>query len=89
VSISKKCLSMNYCHIDEMISVKMVYDLLYKSTNDSIDLTMTGTDVKANVMIPNKLILRLDSAAARGSETNKTAVAIAEEFPPRVTPRVT
>jgi hypothetical protein len=66
-----------------------VYALPYKSTNDSIALTMTGTDVKAKVMIPNKLILRLDSAAARGSETSKTAVAIAEEFPPNVTPRVT
>lgn len=63
--------------------------LPYKPTNESIALTMTGTDVKAKVMIPNKLILRLDSAAARGSETSKTAVAIAEEFPPSVTPRVT
>ena len=51
--------------------------------------TITGTDVNARVMIPNKVILRLDSAAARGSETSNTAVAIAEEFPPRVTPRVT
>jgi hypothetical protein len=65
------------------------YDSTYKSTNESIAFTMTGTDVKAKVMIPNKLILRLDRAAARGSETSKTAVAIADEFPPKVTPRVT
>jgi hypothetical protein len=50
---------------------------------------MTGTDVKANVIMPNRLILRLDSAAALGSDTSKTAVAIAEELPPRVTPLVT
>jgi hypothetical protein len=61
----------------------------YRSTNESIALTIAGTEVKAKVMIPNKLMLRLDSAAARGSETSKTAVAIAEEFPPNVTPLVT
>jgi hypothetical protein len=52
-------------------------------------LTITGTDVNAKVMMPNKLMLRLERAAARGSEANKTAVAIAEEFPPSVTPLVT
>ena len=74
-----------------MLEYKVLTDLfiLYKSTNDSIALTITGTEVKAKVMIPNKLMLRLDSAAARGSETSKTAVAIAEEFPPNVTPLVT
>jgi hypothetical protein len=61
----------------------------HKSTNESIALTITGTDVKANVMIPKRLILRLESAAALGSDASKTAVAIAEEFPPRVTPLVT
>ena len=50
---------------------------------------MTGTDVNAKVMMPNKLMLRLERAAALGSDTNSTAVAIAEEFPPRVTPLVT
>jgi hypothetical protein len=39
--------------------------------------------------MPNKLILKLDNAAALGSDTSKSAVAIAEEFPPNVTPRVT
>lgn len=50
---------------------------------------MGGTDVNASVMIPNKLIDRLERAAARGSDTNNSAVAIAEEFPPSVTPLVT
>jgi hypothetical protein len=61
----------------------------YKSTNESIAFTIGGTDVKAKVIMPNKLILKLDSAAALGSDTSKSAVAIAEEFPPSVTPRVT
>lgn len=51
--------------------------------------TIGGTDVNATVIVPNKPILKLDSAAARGSETSKTAVAIADEFPPSVTPLVT
>jgi hypothetical protein len=61
----------------------------YKPTNESIALTITGTDVKASVMIPNKLILRLDRAAALGSDCSKTAVAMAEEEPPSVIPLVT
>jgi hypothetical protein len=40
-------------------------------------------------MIPNKLILKLESAAALGSETRSSAVAIAEEFAPKATPLVT
>jgi hypothetical protein len=32
---------------------------------------------------------RLDSAAALGSDTSSSAVAMADEFPPIVTPRVT
>ena len=47
-----------------------------------------GTEVKATVMMPNKDIDKLDSAAALGSETSSKAVAIADEFAPRVTPRV-
>jgi hypothetical protein len=50
---------------------------------------MTGTEVNASVMIPNKLMLRLDRAAALGSDCNRTAVTIAEELPPSVTPLVT
>ena len=50
---------------------------------------MGGTEVNANMMIPNKLIERLDNAAARGSDVKRRAVAIADEFPPSVTPRVT
>jgi hypothetical protein len=50
---------------------------------------MGGTDVNANVIIPNKLMDKLESAAARGSDNNRSAVAIALEFPPNVTPRVT
>jgi len=61
----------------------------YKFTKESIALTITGTEVKASVMMPNKLMLRLDKAAALGSDCNKTAVAMAEEEPPSVTPLVT
>jgi hypothetical protein len=52
-------------------------------------LTIGGTDVNANVMMPNKLILRLDRAAALGSDKSRSAVAMAEELAPRVTPLVT
>ncbi len=61
----------------------------YIPTKESIALTIMGTDVKANVIIPNKVMLKLDRAAALGSDANKTAVAIAEELPPNVTPLVT
>jgi hypothetical protein len=62
---------------------------IYKSTKESMAFTIGGTEVSANVIIPNKLMLRLDSAAALGSETSSSAVAIAEEFAPKVTPLVT
>lgn len=45
--------------------------------------------MSARVIMPNKLMLRLDKAAALGSEVNKRAVAMAEELAPRVTPLVT
>ena len=61
----------------------------HKSTKESIASTIGGTEVNARVMIPKRLMLRLDNAAARGSVTNRRAVAIAEEFPPNVTPLVT
>jgi hypothetical protein len=47
-----------------------------------------GTEVKATVIVPNKPMARLENAAALGSATRSNAVAIAEEFPPKVTPRV-
>jgi hypothetical protein len=74
-----------------MRSVKkeLLLNDIYKSTKESTARTIGGTEVNANVMIPNKLIERLDRAAARGSETKSSAVAIADEFPPNVTPLVT
>lgn len=51
--------------------------------------TIGGIEVNARVIIPNKLMLKLDKAAALGSVTSKSAVAIAEELPPSVTPLVT
>ena len=46
-------------------------------------------DVNATKIVPNRLIERLDNAAALGSEASNNAVAIADELPPKVTPRVT
>lgn len=51
-------------------------------------VTNGGTLVKATVMVPNRPILKLENAAALGSVVNSKAVATAEEFAPRVTPRV-
>lgn len=51
--------------------------------------TIGGTEVNATVISPKSAMDREESAAARGSDTNSKAVAIAEEFPPSVTPRVT
>lgn len=51
-------------------------------------LAMGGMDVNKTVMVPNKLIDKLDSAAARGSVRKRRAVAMAEELAPSVTPRV-
>lgn len=44
--------------------------------------------MNATVIVPNKLMDRLEKAAARGSDMSSSAVAIADELPPRVTPRV-
>ena len=52
-------------------------------------LNIGGTDVKATMTVPKRLIDKLDSAAALGSETRSNAVAMAEELPPSATPRVT
>jgi len=51
-------------------------------------LTIGGTDVNAIVTVPKRLMDRLENAAARGPEMRRRAVATAEEFAPRVTPRV-
>lgn len=51
--------------------------------------TIGGTEVNATVMSPKRAMERLESAAARGSDTSNNAVAIAELFAPSVTPRVT
>jgi hypothetical protein len=58
-------------------------------TNDRITVTMGGIEVNKTVIAPNKLIDKLDRAAARGSVFKSKAVAIADEFAPNVTPRVT
>jgi hypothetical protein len=71
------------------MSKSLPNNYIYKSTNESIARAIGGTDVRANVMIPNKLIDRLDSAAARGSVSKRSAVAMALEFPPNATPLVT
>jgi len=52
-------------------------------------LTTGGTELSERVMMPNRDIERLESAAARGSVTKSNAVAMADEFPPKVTPLVT
>jgi hypothetical protein len=49
---------------------------------------MGDTDEKATVIVPNNPNAKLENAAALGSVTRRSAVAIAEELPPRVTPRV-
>lgn len=51
-------------------------------------LAIGGIDVNKTVMVPNKLMDRLDSAAARGSVRRSKAVAMADELAPSVTPRV-
>jgi len=58
-------------------------------TSDRITVTMGGIEVNKTVIAPNKLIDKLDKAAARGSVLKSKAVAIADEFAPNVTPRVT
>lgn len=51
-------------------------------------LTTGGIDVNNTVMVPNKLILRLEKAAARGSVFSSSAVPTALELLPSVMPRV-
>jgi hypothetical protein len=63
--------------------------VLHIPTNDRTTFDIVGMEVKSTVIVPNKLMERLDNAAALGSVLSSNAVAIAEEFAPRVTPRVT
>lgn len=72
-----------------MVFAKLITLSVHKLTKESIARTIGGTVVNARVIIPNRLIERLLSAAALGSATNKSAVAMADEFAPRVTPLVT
>ena len=62
---------------------------IYKPTKDRTADVMGGMDVNSTVIVPKSPIERLDSAAARGSVFSRSAVAIADEFAPSVTPRVT
>lgn len=52
-------------------------------------LAIGGMEVNRTVMVPNRLMDKLDRAAALGSDLSSRAVATAEEFAPRVMPRVT
>lgn len=62
---------------------------IYNPTSDFTVFAMGGIDVNITVIVPKRLIDKLDKAAALGSDRNSRAVATAEEFAPRVTPRVT
>lgn len=64
---------------------------LYHSSPTRLFTTLTtaGTEVSATVAVPKRLMDKLDNAAALGSVARSKAVAMAEELPPRVTPRVT
>lgn len=61
----------------------------YRPTSDLTAFAIGGIDVNKTVMVPNRLIDKLDSAAARGSVLRRRAVATAEELAPSVTPLVT
>lgn len=58
-------------------------------TRDLTAFAMGGIEVNSTVIVPNRLIERLDRAAALGSVRRSRAVATAEELAPSVTPRVT
>ena len=69
---------------------RLIYiGFVYRPTNDRIMLVIGGMDVNRTVIVPNKLIDRLERAAALGSVRRRTAVATADEFAPSVTPLVT
>lgn len=58
-------------------------------TSDLTAFAIGGIEVNSTVIVPNRLIERLDSAAALGSVRSSKAVATADELAPSVTPRVT
>lgn len=71
------------------INIIKTASCVHNSTSEQTALAIGGTDVNPSVIIPKRLIDKLDSAAARGSDNSRSAVAIALEFPPNVTPLVT
>lgn len=58
----------------------------HRFTRDWMIATIGGIDVNNTVIVPNRLMEKLDRAAARGSVRKSKAVAITEELAPRVTP---
>lgn len=60
-----------------------------RPTSDLTVFAIGGIEVNSTVIVPNRLIDRLDNAAALGSVRSSKAVATAEELAPSVTPRVT
>lgn len=61
----------------------------HSPTRDCITAVIGGIDVNKTVTVPNRLMARIESAAARGSVRRRSADAMAEELAPSVTPRVT
>lgn len=79
-----------YLGLDEhMVKSTRTQSAFHIPTSPLTALAIGGMDVNNTVIVPNKLIDRLDNAAALGSDLSKRAVATAEELAPRVTPRVT
>ncbi len=62
---------------------------IYSPTNDRTRVAAGGIEVNSTVTVPNSVMDRLDSAAARGSVLSSSAVAMALELTPSVTPLVT
>ena len=61
----------------------------YRPTRERMIAATGGMDVNSTVTVPKRLMERLERAAARGSVRRRTAVAMALELTPRVTPLVT
>jgi hypothetical protein len=61
----------------------------YMPTKDRMAFATGGIEVKSTVMVPKRLIDRLLRAAALGSVLRRSAVAMALELMPSVTPLVT
>lgn len=71
-------------------STKQASFLIHHSpTSVLTNVAAGGIEVKSTVMVPKRLMDRLDRAAARGSVRRSTAVPMALELMPWVTPRVT